>query len=89
MVQLASNFTLKWECSRSPRRIFKDARKLLVSTRMSLAERLRMLASYLHAYDYCTSAKYSRAFVHVARTQALASSANVRHETATYVRMLT
>ena len=39
--------------------------------------------SYLHVHDYCTSTKYS--FVHVARTQVLASSANVCHETAMYV----
>ena len=52
---------------------------------MSLAKRLRVLMSYLHVHDYCMSAKYLQTFVHVARTQALASSANVCHETATYV----
>ena len=85
MVQLASNFTLKCERSREPCRIFKSAHKLLVSTCMSLAERLRVLASYLRVHDYCAVAKYLRAFVYVARTQALVSSANVCHETATYI----
>ena len=63
-VQLASKFTLN------------------ASAQMSLAEFLRVLASYLRAlarasqsfclrviyldvHDYCTSAKYLRAFVHV------------------------
>ena len=61
-VQLASKFTLKCEHSHEPRRIFKSARELLASTHASLAKIL--LASYLHVHDYCTSAKYSRAFVH-------------------------
>ena len=49
----------------STRRIFKSARELLASARASLAESL--LKSYLRVHAYCTSAKYSRAFVH-ART---------------------
>ena len=80
---------IKMRALREPCKIFKNARELLVSTRASLAEHLRVSASYLHVHDYCTSAKYSRAFVHVARTQALASliasSANVCQKTATYV----
>ena len=52
---------------------------------MSLAELLRVLVNYLRVHDYCTSAKYSQAFVHVAHTSVLASNANACHETATYV----
>ena len=58
-VQLVSNFTLKYKCSREPRRIFKSAHELLASARASLEERLRVLTSYLHVHDHCTSAKYS------------------------------
>ena len=68
MVQLASKFTLKRERSHGPCRIFKSARKLLASARTNLAELLRVLASYLLVHNYCTSSKYLRAFVHVART---------------------
>ena len=89
MLQLASNFKRKYECLREPRRIFKSACELLAGTHVSLAEHLRVLASYLRVHDYCTSAKYLRAFVHVIRTQVLASllvsSANMCHETATYI----
>ena len=84
-VQLASNFTLKREHSCEPRRIFKSSCELLASARTSLAERLRVLTSYLRVHDYCTSAKYSRTFAHVAGTQALTSSADACHEIATYV----
>ena len=59
MVQLASKFTLKCERLHEPHRIFKSAPELPSSTRMSLTELLRVLASYLHVHDYCTSAKYS------------------------------
>ena len=62
-VQLVSKFALKCECSHEPRRIFKSARELLASACTSLAKLL--LASCLRVHDYCTSAKYSRAFVHV------------------------
>ena len=84
-----SNFTLKRERSDELCRIFKSVRELLVSACMSLAERLRLLVSCLRVHDYCTSAKYLRAFGHGARTQALASSVNVCHETDSYVSMLT
>ena len=72
-VQLASNFTLKCEHLREPCRIFKSAHELLVSAYTHLDDCLRVLASYLRVHDYCTNAKYSRTFVHVARTQAFAS----------------
>ena len=72
-----------------PHKIFKSACEVLASACANFAERLRVLVSYLRVHDYCTSAKYSRAFVHVACTQALtslvASSANVCHEIAMYV----
>ena len=62
-VQLASKFTLNCETRTSARKIFKSARELLASARASLAKPL--LASYMRVHAYCTSAKYSRAFVHV------------------------
>ena len=62
-VQLASKFTLNCVTRTSARKIFKSARELLASARASLAKPL--LASYMRVHAYCTSAKYSRAFVHV------------------------
>ena len=66
---------------------FKSARGILASAHTSLAELLRELASYFRVHDYCTSVKYLRAFVHVARTSSLASSANTCLGTATYAHM--
>ena len=87
-VQLASKFTLKRERSHEPRRIFKSTCKLLASAHTSLTELL--LTSYVHVHDYCTSAKYSRVFVHVrmyvTRTSALTSSANTCHSTYVCIR---
>ena len=88
MVQLASKFTLKRKRLHEPCRIFKSAPELLGSTCTSLAELLRVLVSYLHVHDYCTSAIYSRTFVHVAHTSMLAISANACQETATYARVI-
>ena len=87
-VQLASKFTLNCEHSHERSQNFKSARELLASARASLAEPL--LVNYLRVHAYCTSAKYSRAFVHVrtyvTRTSALASNANTCHGTYVFSR---